>query len=101
MVHTTVLDPGPKHNQKNPDLVAHVERIESLEEEKQSTAGLIKDEYTVAASKGFDKKMLRKAIAYRRKLRDKGENTLKQEAQTLQSYMAALGMPVQLGLPLE
>jgi uncharacterized protein (UPF0335 family) len=102
MVHTTILDPTQMpsrvDNQKNPDLIAHVERIESLEEEKADIAGQIKDEYTVAASKGFDKKMIRKTIALRRKLREKGEDAIRRENDTFKSYLAGVGMAVQLDL---
>ena len=50
-----------------PQLLALVERIETLESEKREIAGQIKDVYAEAKGNGFDTKALRKLVAERRK----------------------------------
>lgn len=69
-------------------LRAFVERIERLEEEKQSIADDIKDVYSEAKGTGFDVKALRKIVSLRKL--DAGERQ-EQEA-LLDLYMHALGM---------
>ena len=44
-----------------------VERIERLEEEKKTISGDIKEVYAEAKGNGFDTKVLRKVIAWRKK----------------------------------
>lgn len=69
-------------------LRAFVERIERLEEEKQSIAGDIKDVYAEAKGTGFDTKVLRRVVAIRKQ--DQNER-MEQEA-VLDLYLHALGM---------
>ena len=77
----------------NPDevakdqLVAFVERIERLEEEKKGIADDIKEVYAEAKGNGFDVKVLRKVISVRKQ--DAAERA-EQEA-ILDLYLAALG----------
>jgi uncharacterized protein (UPF0335 family) len=65
-----------------------VERIERLEEEKQSLADDIKEVYAEAKGNGFDTKIVRKVIGLRKQ--DTAERQ-EQEA-LLDLYMHALGM---------
>lgn len=69
-------------------LRAFVERIERLEEEKQSIADDIKEVYAEAKGNGFDTKVLRQVIRLRKM--DRAER-LEQEA-LLELYLNALGM---------
>ncbi len=69
-------------------LRAFVERIERLEEEKQTIADDVKDVYGEAKAMGFDTRVLRKVIAIRKQ--DTNER-LEQEA-ILDTYLHALGM---------
>jgi len=72
-------------------LRSFVERIERLEEEKQSIADDIKDVYGEAKGTGFDTKVLRQIIRLRKQ--DAAERQ-EQEA-LLDLYMHALGMAPQ------
>ena len=65
-----------------------VERIERLEEEKQTIAGDIKEVYAEAKANGFDTKILRKVISLRRKDRQERE----EEDAILDLYLSALDM---------
>jgi uncharacterized protein (UPF0335 family) len=65
-----------------------VERIERLEEEKQTLADDIKEVYAEAKANGFDTKTLRQVVRLRK--RDLAERQ-EQEA-LLDLYMHALGM---------
>ena len=65
-----------------------IERIERLEEEKKSLAGDIREVYAEAKGTGFDTKILRKVIAFRKK--DKNER--EEEEALLDVYLGALGM---------
>ena len=69
-------------------LRAFVERIERLEEEKQSIADDIKEVYGEAKGTGFDTKVLRQIVRLRKQ--DAAERQ-EQEA-LLDLYMHALGM---------
>lgn len=72
-------------------LRSFVERIERLEEERQSIADDIKDVYGEAKGTGFDTKVLRQIIRLRKQ--DAAERQ-EQEA-LLDLYMHALGMAPQ------
>ncbi|SON54299.1 hypothetical protein HDIA_0758 [Hartmannibacter diazotrophicus] len=69
-------------------LKAFVERIERLEEEKKVIADDIKEVYAEAKGNGFDTKILKKAVALRKK--DPAER--EEEETILQLYLQALGM---------
>lgn len=69
-------------------LRSFVERIERLQDEKDTIASDMKDVYGEAKGTGFDVKQLRKLIMIRKK--DKDER-LEEEA-ILETYMIALGM---------
>ncbi|PJA59433.1 MAG: DUF2312 domain-containing protein [Rhodobacterales bacterium CG_4_9_14_3_um_filter_71_31] len=69
-------------------LLAIIERIERLEEEKKEVTEQIKEVYAEAKGNGFDVKTLRKVIALRRK--DPEERS--EEEAMLDLYLHALGM---------
>ncbi|MGN7964415.1 MULTISPECIES: DUF2312 domain-containing protein [Brucella] len=70
------------------ELKAHIEQIERLEEEKRGIGSDIKDVYTVLKSKGYDPKIVRRVIAYRKK---DPEKRAEEEAMT-DTYLHACGM---------
>lgn len=65
-----------------------VERVERLEEEKQTIADDIKDVFAEAKSNGFDVKALRALI----RLRKQEPNERQEHEAILDVYMHALGM---------
>jgi uncharacterized protein (UPF0335 family) len=65
-----------------------VERIERLEEEKKTIAGDIKEVYGEAKANGFDTKILRKVIGWRKRDRQERE----EEEAMLDLYLNALGI---------
>lgn len=69
-------------------LVAYVDRIERLEDEKSAIAEDIKTVYKELGDNGLDKKIVRKVIA----LRKKDESEREEEEALLETYMRALGM---------
>jgi len=76
------------HNISTERLRSLIERIERLEEERKSLAADIKDIYTEASSAGFDKRVLRRLIADRKR-----EQADVEEEQTLLGlYRRNLGM---------
>ena len=70
------------------ELRQFIERIERLEEEKQTIADDIKDVYGEAKSRGYDGKAMRTIV----RLRKKDANERAEEESILQTYMNALGM---------
>ncbi|MCB1447076.1 MAG: DUF2312 domain-containing protein [Rhizobiaceae bacterium] len=79
---------NPGENIAASELRQFIERIERLEEEKQTIADDIKDVMGEAKGRGYDTKAIRTILRLRKK--DKDER-LEEEA-ILQTYMAALGM---------
>lgn len=69
-------------------LKSFIERIERLEEEKQTIADDIKDVYAEAKANGYDTKIMRQVVRIRKQ--DKSERE-EMEA-LLDLYMQALGM---------
>jgi uncharacterized protein (UPF0335 family) len=69
-------------------LRAIIERIERLEEEKQTISEDIKEVYAEAKGTGFDTKAVRTII----RLRKKDQAELQEEEAIIQLYKAALGM---------
>jgi uncharacterized protein (UPF0335 family) len=87
------MDPSIGHNSTSTSfakgqLKSLVERIERLEEEKQTIAADIREIYAEAMANGFDTKILRKVITIRKKDRHERE----EEQALLDVYMEALGM---------
>lgn len=70
------------------ELRQYIERIERLEEERQTLSEDIADVYGEAKGRGYDSKAM-KAIV---RLRKKDTNERIEEETILQTYMAALGM---------
>ena len=68
-------------------LRAFIERIERLEEEKQTIADDIKDVYAEAKGTGFDTKAVRTII----RLRKKDQAERQEEEAILDLYLSALG----------
>jgi uncharacterized protein (UPF0335 family) len=69
-------------------LRAFIERVERLEEEKQTIADDIKEVFAEAKGTGFDTKAMRTII----RLRKKDANERQEEEAILDLYKAALGM---------
>lgn len=67
-------------------LLSFVQRIESLNEEKQSIADHIKDVFAEAKAVGFDVKTMRKLI----KLRAMEAEKRREEQSLLETYAAAI-----------
>lgn len=78
----------PTNNVAAAELRQFIERIERLEEEKQTIADDIKDVMGEAKGRGYDTKAIRTILRLRKKDRDE---RLEEEA-ILQTYMSALGM---------
>lgn len=85
---TTSKNDNQAHGVARDQLRAFVERIERLEEEKKTVADDIKDVYGEAKAMGFDTKILKKAIA----LRKKDDQERQEEELILHTYLIALGM---------
>ena len=87
--HSTT--PGIGHNGiEASHLLAFIERIERLEEDKKTVSDEIKDVYSEAKSTGYDTKIVRKLIGLRKQDSDKRA----EEAALLELYAEAIGMPV-------
>lgn len=69
-------------------LRAFVERIETLESERQAISDDIQDVYAEAKGNGYDVKILRKVVALRKKQAHERE----EEQAVLDLYLQALGM---------
>jgi uncharacterized protein (UPF0335 family) len=72
----------------NGQLLAFIERIERLNEEKKSLGEDIKEVFAEAKSSGYDPKIMRKALAIRKLDKDA---YAEQEA-LLDTYLKALGV---------
>ena len=71
-------------------LMAFIERIERLEEDKRTVSDEIKDVYAEAKGTGYDPKILRKIVAVRKQDQDKR----REEEEIMELYLQALGMQV-------
>ena len=85
---------GPGHNSNGnvaaDQLQLFIERVERLEEEKKGIADDIRDVYAEAKSQGYDPKIMRQIVRYR-----KMETHDRQEMfSILQTYANALGLPL-------
>lgn len=91
--HNAGVKPGVGHNTGRAPfardaLRSYVERIEKLAEERQTFTDDINDLYKEAASKGFDRKQLRRLIALRKQDAEKRA----EEDAILDTYKLAMGM---------
>lgn len=71
-------------------LMAFIERIERLEEDKKTVSDEIKDVYAEAKGTGYDVKIIRKIVSIRKQDQDKR----REEEEILDLYLQALGMQV-------
>ncbi len=69
-------------------LLAFIERIERLDEDKTQISEDIKDVYAEAKGTGYDAKVVRKIVALRKQDKDKR----REEQEIMDLYLAALGM---------
>ena len=69
-------------------LLAFIERIERLEEDKKQVSEDIKDVYAEAKGTGYDVKVIRKIVGIRKQDKDKR----REEEEILALYLASLGM---------
>jgi len=70
------------------ELKSFVERVERLSDEKQGIADDIADVMKEAHGRGYDKKVIRKIVAIRKRRKEE----VQEENAILETYMAALGM---------
>ena len=71
-------------------LMAFIERIERLEEDKKTVSDEVKDVYAEAKGTGYDIKIIRKIVSIRKQDQDKR----REEEEILGLYLQALGMQV-------
>ena len=69
-------------------LMAFIERIERLEEDKKTVSDEIKDVYAEAKGTGYDVKVIRKIVSIRKQDQDKR----REEEEILELYLQSLGM---------
>ena len=69
-------------------LMAFIERIERLEEDKKTVSDEIKDVYGEAKGTGYDIKIIRKIVSIRKQDQDKR----REEEEILELYLQAIGM---------
>lgn len=69
-------------------LMAFIDRIERLEEEKSALATDIKEIYAEAKATGFESKIIRKIVSLRRKSKEERQ----EEEALLELYMSSIGM---------
>lgn len=80
--------PAMGHNASDNRLRLLVERIERLEEEKKGIADDIRDVYSEAKAVGYDTKIMRMIIRYRKM---KPDDRAEMDAM-METYKAALGL---------
>ena len=76
------------HNTADDRLRLLVERVERLSEEKQNIADDVKDVFTEAKSVGYDPKIIREIVKFRKMKPD----DLRERNAILQTYASALGL---------
>lgn len=92
MSQKTEPSAGVGHNSNaKGDLASYVDRLENLEQEKQSYVDDIRDVCKEAKEKGFDAKALKYAVKMRRMSAEQRDKARKQE-ELNDSYLDALGM---------
>jgi len=84
---TTVTNAQTLTNTAQEKLRQLVSRIEKLEEEKKSIADDVKETYAEAKAIGFDTKVLRQVVKYRKQDRQERE----EQEQVRELYLHALG----------
>lgn len=76
------------HNSADDRLRLLIERIERLSEEKQAVADDIKDVFVEAKAVGYDPKIIREIVKFRKMKPD----DLRERNAVLQTYASALGL---------
>ena len=76
------------HNSADDRLRLLIERIERLSEEKQNIADDVKDVYTEAKAVGYNPKIIREIVKFRKMKPD----DLRERNAVLQTYASALGL---------
>ena len=69
-------------------LIAFIERIERLEEDRKTVSDEIKDVDAEAKGTGYDVKIVRKIVS----IRKQDQNKRREEEEILELYLQALGM---------
>ena len=75
------------------NLCSLVERIETLEEQKQALADDIKDVWAEVKDLGFSNVALREVLSERKKRAKQGDFAIEEKFQICERYREALGMP--------
>jgi uncharacterized protein (UPF0335 family) len=83
-----IIDQGVMKTDSAKQLVAYIERIESLEEERANLGEDVKNEFLAAKSQGFDPKIMKVIL----KIRKRPSDEIEEEEQLVDTYRAALGM---------
>jgi len=85
---SVAIDQGVLDTDSAKKLVAYIERIERLEEEKAGLAEDVKSEFSAAKGDGFDVKIMKTIL----KLRKRTADDIQEEEAILEAYRSALGM---------
>ena len=83
------MSPAARNNAINRNLVAYLERIERLLDEKKGIADDVKDVFAEAKSTGFDTKMMRRVLV----LRKMDLNALAEMDMLEETYRREVGLP--------
>ena len=84
-------NPGIGHNASaGAPILAFLERVERLTEDKKSVSDEIKDVYAEARGQGYDVKILRKLVG----LRSQDPDKRREEMAILELYAEAIGMEI-------
>ena len=82
------IDASAIDNDTAKKLVAYIERIERMDEEKSGIADDMKNEFLAAKSDGFDTKIMKMIL----KLRKRSADEIQEEEALVEVYRSALGM---------
>lgn len=85
---SVAADDGVLDTDSAKKLVAYIERIERMEEEKTGIGQDIKSEFDAAKSDGFDPKIMKQIL----RLRKRSADDIQEEEALLECYRSALGM---------
>lgn len=85
---TITVDSGVLDTDTARKLVAYIERIERMDEERTSMGEDIKNEFLAAKSEGFDTKIMKVIL----KLRKRTADDIQEEEALVEAYRSALGM---------
>jgi uncharacterized protein (UPF0335 family) len=83
-----IMGPAAGHNSGGDRLLSLIERVERLEEDKKGVADDIKEVFAEAKAEGWDTKVMRRVIAYRKRNKDE----VAEEEAVFELYLSSLGM---------